>query len=233
MKGGWWVPITKGLQTELPKDRPFTKLEAMYSLSLDYDDGKEATIKGYSVLWKWGQGRVNRFLKEIGAKISYPKDTKKHQNQRGEIVILKTERSGRKRGQIKMIDSKDLRTRTERSCNANGEMPEGTQGTTVDPEPKPKNKEPVLVVLNGEKHTLPEFFDKLWKVYPNKVGKQFALKVFQSSVKSQKDADSINAALGNYLTLLDIEAWRKPQDGSRWFNNWRNWITEDEHYDGA
>lgn len=41
-----WVPISKALAAELPSGRPFTRLEAMFSLSIDYDQGTPVTVKG-------------------------------------------------------------------------------------------------------------------------------------------------------------------------------------------
>ena len=62
MKNGNWVPLDKALVHFLPKDRPYTTLEAMYCLSVDVDNGNEGSINGYASLWGWSRNKVRRFL---------------------------------------------------------------------------------------------------------------------------------------------------------------------------
>jgi hypothetical protein len=137
MKSGNWVPISKALIPELPNDRPYTRLEAMFSLAVDYDQEKQVTIKGYAGLWQWSQGKVQRFLSDIGASIEYPENTGKKQNQRGEIVIQISERKRRDNGEIKLIDSKCLEGTPDRKQREDGEKAERSQVTTKDPNPNP------------------------------------------------------------------------------------------------
>ena len=98
MKYGNWLPISKGVLKLLPKDRPYTKIEALISIQNDYDQRKRVTINGYKNLWRWGKGKVYRFLKEIGVEIIYPGDTSKTQNQSGLINGLITDRYEKKSG---------------------------------------------------------------------------------------------------------------------------------------
>jgi len=108
MRYGNWLPISKGVLKLLPKDRPYTKIEALISIQNDYDQKKEVTINGYTNLWRWGKGKVYRFLNEIGVEIIYPEDTSKRQNQSGLINGLITDRSWQKNGLIRLIENKDL-----------------------------------------------------------------------------------------------------------------------------
>jgi DNA polymerase III gamma/tau subunit len=71
-------------------------------------------------------------------------------------------------------------------------------------------------------------FDAAWKEYPNKVGKSDALKRFNATVKSKEDETNLRLAMKNYLNHLKIETWKRPQNGSTWFNQWRDWV-EYEH----
>lgn len=70
-------------------------------------------------------------------------------------------------------------------------------------------------------------FEYLWAKYPNKDGKQSALKHFKSTVKTADDYESIKMALGNYLKSERVfNGFIK--NGSTWFNNWKDWITYKE-----
>jgi hypothetical protein len=99
MKDGFWLPVSKGFTNHLPKDRAYTVLEAALSLQADYDGGKPVTVSGYSALWSWSRKKVRRFLNKMGATIIYPKNTKKTQNQRGQIRVQIRDRSSEKKGQ--------------------------------------------------------------------------------------------------------------------------------------
>jgi len=67
-------------------------------------------------------------------------------------------------------------------------------------------------------------FESIWSKYPNKVGKKQAERHFKASVKNQQDWNDINQAIANYLTSERV-AKGYIQNGSTWFNNWRDWIT--------
>ncbi|HCE68402.1 MAG: hypothetical protein A2X82_20105 [Geobacteraceae bacterium GWC2_55_20] len=149
MKSGNWIPLSKGLAKYLPTGRPYTELEAGFSLQLDYDNGNTVTIAGYASMWQWSQGKVKRFLDNLGWLVKYPENTGNKQNQRGEIVIQIPERCQPKNGQIKAINSKYLESSTERYQKGNGEITERSQVTTIYPNPNPiktsspKPKKPV------------------------------------------------------------------------------------------
>ena len=70
-------------------------------------------------------------------------------------------------------------------------------------------------------------FDIIWKLYPSRVGKKAALKHFKASVKEEKDYLDIQKALDNYLSSERVKKGIL-QNGSTWFNNWRDWIDYQE-----
>lgn len=74
-----------------------------------------------------------------------------------------------------------------------------------------------------------EFFEDLWKVYPSdgRVKKKEALRHYLATVKTDADIDRINAALQTYINHLNANEWKKPQNGSTWFNNWQDWEDHD------
>jgi len=139
MKFGNWIPMSKGFINQLPKDRPYTKLEEAYSLQIDYDQDERATIRGYASLWQWSAGKVYRFLNDMGVKIFYPESTHKKQNQNGTIMNTITVRSDSEKRTIRLIDNNNLETETERSDSENGTKTVRSRNTTIDPKYKIKN----------------------------------------------------------------------------------------------
>jgi uncharacterized protein YdaU (DUF1376 family) len=72
-------------------------------------------------------------------------------------------------------------------------------------------------------------FEDLWGRYPMKDGKRAAERHFGVSVKTPADLEAITAALDTYLYHLRRNVWKKPKNGSTWFNNWRDWVEWEEH----
>lgn len=67
-------------------------------------------------------------------------------------------------------------------------------------------------------------FERLWDKYPSKDGRKQAEKHFTATVKTEKDLADCEKAFANYIEHLRVESWKKPKNGSTWFNNWRDWI---------
>ncbi|TAK64453.1 MAG: hypothetical protein EPO24_03285 [Bacteroidetes bacterium] len=70
-------------------------------------------------------------------------------------------------------------------------------------------------------------FELIWKLYPSKLGRKAAERHFYSSVKTEEDWKNINIALGNYVQSDRVKR-NYVQNGSTWFNNWRDWISPTE-----
>jgi hypothetical protein len=136
VKGGGWIPISKFFLKDLPKNRPYTKLEAAYSLQIDYDKGNKVSVMGYSELWQWSRKRVYRFLKQMNVEITYPEDTKKKQNQKGflgvQIPTQIRDRYGADTGQIRLIDNKYLEDERDRYGADTGQIRGRSGSTTID-----------------------------------------------------------------------------------------------------
>ena len=135
MRNGNWVPISKAFLRHLPKDRPYSEVEAALSLQSDYDAGNSGTINGYSALWSWSRNKVRHFLKRMNVVLVYPDPTLKKHNQKGQIAIQILDRSGEKKGQIRLIDSKGLDDERDRSGEKKGQIMGRSQDTTKDPNP--------------------------------------------------------------------------------------------------
>lgn len=67
------------------------------------------------------------------------------------------------------------------------------------------------------------WFEEIWNQYPKRLGKKEAFKHFKTSVLSEGDLASIKTALKHYMGSAAV-ARGFVQNGSTWFNNWRDWI---------
>lgn len=72
---------------------------------------------------------------------------------------------------------------------------------------------------NAKKKAINECFERLWKQYPNKKGKG-QVSDTKKKILYQKGEEHIQRALKRYLEGLEQDsAWRKPQNGSTFFNS--------------
>ena len=77
-KSSGWIPIDKMLAQEFKEiRRPFSKIEAMFSYTLDVDNGRAGTVSGYSQVWGWSRCKVRNFLKGIQTEEGHIKDRRK------------------------------------------------------------------------------------------------------------------------------------------------------------
>lgn len=77
-RGDNWIPVDKSYKQEFTSiRRPFSRIEAIYSYSLDIDNGKKGTIAGYSMLWQWSRNKVRKFITENLSKEGHLKDRKR------------------------------------------------------------------------------------------------------------------------------------------------------------
>jgi hypothetical protein len=139
-----WVPMAKDMAKAFPVDRPFTEIEAMFSLQLDHNNRREVSITGYSKVWGWSTKRVRNFLRKAGILISYPLDTSKVQRQTGRLTPLKEGTDQRTDKELMtFIDFKNL----EGKGNRKG-TDKGTQLTrNIEKEKKDSAKDPRIKVF--------------------------------------------------------------------------------------
>ena len=68
---------------------------------------------------------------------------------------------------------------------------------------------------------LKEEFDKLWKLYPKKVGRDKAFTKYKKYRTSQKEDyttyEEVLSGLERYLKYIEQNRWYSPKDGSTWF----------------
>lgn len=139
MKSGYWIPISKGLAQFLPSDRSYSEVEAAFSLQLDFDNQNRVSLAGYAKLWGWSTKRVRNFLKKLGAEISYPENTSKKQNQRGQIKGTDRElignRYGTDRELMRFINYNSLAGDRNRSGTDKEQIGDRSGTATRDPNP--------------------------------------------------------------------------------------------------
>jgi len=79
------------------------------------------------------------FFERLGILLDYPEKTQKRQNQKGQIAIQIMDRSNEKKGQIRLIDSRDLHAQKDRSGEKKGQIMDRYRSTTSYPDPDPSN----------------------------------------------------------------------------------------------
>ena len=75
-----------------------------------------------------------------------------------------------------------------------------------------------------------EEFEKLWKLYPNKTGKDKAYEKYKKYRTSKKKDEyctyeEVLNGLEKYLKYIKLNEWYSPKNGSTWFNN-KSWKDE-------
>ena len=186
MKHGNWVPISKGLVNYLPFDRPYSKVEAAYSLQVDLDAGKKISVNGYAKLWIWGRGKVGRFLKEMGVSIKY--SPQKTANQGGHAMIHAADMLALKNGHARAIDSNWLHNKADMLEIKNGHAADMRQYTTKDTNPKKEkntakndvfaeNEDDFFLSKKGRKLSGKklELFKEFWTAFDYKRGRAEAI----------------------------------------------------------
>lgn len=82
-----------------------------------------------------------------------------------------------------------------------------------------------------EEEILKEEFEKLWKLYPKKVGKDKSFTKYKKYRTSKGDDyctyEEVLNGLNRYLEYIKQNSWYSPKDGSTWFNN-KSWKDEYE-----
>ena len=78
-----------------------------------------------------------------------------------------------------------------------------------------------LYIQKNTSTSLTEDFEKLWKLYPNKMGKKKAYSSYCKAIKKGVTNKEIQSGIINYKKSLAINDWLKPAHGSTWFSNER------------
>ncbi|MBO8093796.1 MAG: hypothetical protein J7D60_10835 [Prosthecochloris sp.] len=163
MKYGNWIPLSKALVRELPTNRPFSKVEAAYSVQVDYDNNQPVSVAGYAKRWGWGRKRVLSFLYELGVTINYPENTDVKQNQKGQIGIQIGDRCRSDREQINFIDNKELSSKKNRSGTDKEQIRDRSGNTTIYTNTKTDTETEKRVVNPGFSQSFLQHHWARWK----------------------------------------------------------------------
>ena len=70
-------------------------------------------------------------------------------------------------------------------------------------------------------------FEKIWGMYPQRIGRKAAERHFYASVQTEQDWQDIQKAVVIYSKSEKVQRGFI-QNGSAWFNNWRDWVNHKE-----
>jgi uncharacterized protein YdaU (DUF1376 family) len=85
----------------------------------------------------------------------------------------------------------------------------------------------VITKRGGNKEVYSAAFESLWKDHPDGTGKKEAYRHYQASVLTNKDEQDIRIALDKYKNSKRVKEGYI-QNGSTWFNNWKDWVNHEE-----
>ena len=64
-KNNGWIPLDENLKNYLPKDRPYSAVEALFCHQLDMKNMAPFSIRGYAKLWQWSRKKVTTFMDKV------------------------------------------------------------------------------------------------------------------------------------------------------------------------
>lgn len=138
----------------------------------------------------------------------------------GDLFVLKGQVYHHKRMDVELLKSKKLSEIRAKAGKAKAKQMQSkcsSNAKQLQTQSQSQEKHIVQYDYKGD-------FENVWKEYPNRVGKKEALRHYKSTVKDADDAQDVLIALANYKEHLSVNDWKKPQNGSTWFNNWQDWL---------
>jgi len=154
----------------------------------------------------------------MGIIIEYPENTRKKQNQNGQIMIQITDRSRAESGQIRMINNKDLEAQADRKRTDKGQIKDRSRITTIETDTNTETEyigEFENIILS--KDEIAKLHDKLGKTLTDDLVERLS-EYMQSKGKKYKS---------HYATILSW--YRKDRSASV---NQKEPFMEPGYYDG-
>ena len=110
------------------------------------------------------------------------------------------------------------------------EIPENTEGgqkVDICPPEIDIDIEKEKDIKKYKKNNIIDEFETLWKMYPNKKGKDKALSYYQKARKSGTTFEEVEQGIKNYCKEIEVKKTTKQyiQHGSTWFNN-KGWLDD-------
>ena len=213
MKEGNWIPLDKGLVKALPRDRPYSYIEAMFSYTVDKDNNREGTISGYANLWEWNRKKVRKFIEDLGTGKGQVRDSK-----------------GTGKGHPIRFINNNLQDQRDSKGTGKGQEVGQVRDTTIYPNPNPKPKRDNI---NREQHEIS--FTEFWDIYPKRNGKKIGKASAKEKFFKLKNSDLANIiiAVTNYSRSKQVlDGYAK--DAERFLKKdfWKDWMEGEESDDG-
>lgn len=150
MKNGNWIPLDKALIKTLPKNRAYSYIEAMFSYTVDQDNGNDGSINGYAVLWGWSRNKVRKFIQEL-------------RTVEGHIA----DRKGTSKGHPIRFINNNLQIVKDSKGTGRGQVEDSKKDTTIYPNPKPNPKPKKTFLLDSPEYQLSDLlFNEILKRNP-------------------------------------------------------------------
>lgn len=221
---GNWVAIRKVFSKHLPENRPYTKFEAVFSVSLDFDSGNPASYSGYSKLWKWSRNKVKKFMDNLGISILKPETPEEIRLQKGKLKghpkRHPQDTIEEKKRHPLFVYSKDFHGAMDNHVNKKGQRKDTPKDTTIDP----------IIIPNPKEETTKLFFEKAfekwWLTYPKRNGRRIGKKEAKKKFLKLRQSDwtNLKIATENYSSSL-LKSGLSPSDAHRFLNEtWKEYI---------
>ena len=157
LKDGNWIALDKNLIRTISQKRPYSYIEAMFSLTYDIDNSREGTINGYSKLWNWSRNKVRKFINELGTVKGHLADSK-----------------GTYKGHPIRLIKNNLEAVKDSKGTVKGHLVDSKRDTTIYPNPNPDK-------------ILEQKFNSFWTEYSKKVDKKKALNIWLKKIKPDNE----------------------------------------------
>jgi arsenate reductase-like glutaredoxin family protein len=196
LKDGNWIPLDKRLASFLPRERPYTILEAAFSFAKDLDEEAEKSISDYSRIWTWSRDKVRRFTSEL-------KTDGKHLPDRKETGS---------RQEIRLIFN-NLERQENSSKTGSRQVGDREKTPTINPNPNPleipsSSADEADTIITKKKRKLTgkrlETFLKFWEAFSYKSGRAEAADAWLDIEKLTM------AEVEKIVTAAKSEALRRP-----------------------
>lgn len=162
-----WVKLDKMLAQDFKHiKRSFSRIEAMFSYTVDVDNGIEGTMAGYATQWGWSRNKVRRFLNCIRTDEGHLKD-RKRTHEGHPIHFIDNDFGDKKDTNCKRTDEgqvsdryrtgighpirpihSDLDTKKDRKGTGNGQVVDTCHDTTN--KTKTKTKDDILSYITSD-----------------------------------------------------------------------------------
>ena len=211
-----WVAMPKGAAAEFSKiRRPYSKIEALFSYSLDLNCGKVRSCRDYSRMWTWSRDKTKLFFLQHGENRPQTGHKPATNQPRYNVISLENKdasghkpatnrpQTGHKYKEQEQEQHNKLLIKTEKKKSKTASEEQSKSGSAVADRPYSKE------------------FLSFWKRYPNKRGKAKAFTAWKRHKCGNGIFDKIMGSLEQYI---QSEEWQ--QDGGKYIPHGSTWVSQ-------